>query len=259
MNLKNATVPALERALNIVEYLAQESQPVTLKTLSAALDIPMSSAFRLIKNLTHRGYVQELEGSQASYILGDQIVALAISHERGSSIRIKAMPYMNELSAKLDQTVQLAVMRNGNLLYIDQVLSHSTVSVSIVAPLYTPLNIHTSAAGKLLFSYLEPTEQENFLKKINFIPSTKYTITDPVQFREEAMSSRKQGYSVDKEEYAIGIGCIAVPVFSRETCVACLGITGSITNYQDPDNFQYMLSHLQKAARELSDSLYFYS
>ena len=257
--VKNATVPALERALNIVEYLAEAARPVTLKTLSAQLGIPMSSAFRLIKNLTNRGYVRELDGGQATYVLGDRITTLALRNERGGSLRMKALPYMNDLSARLDQTVQLAVMRNEELLYIEQVLNDSTASVSVVAPLYTPLNIHTSASGKLLFGYQTPEMQERCLAKMSFAPATGNTITDPVQFWREAQISVERGYAVDDEEYAVGIGCLAVPIFKRGACVACLGITGSIANYKISSQFDNMLRTLQSVARELTDSLYFQS
>lgn len=258
MKVQNSTVPSLERALNILEYLAKANCPITLKTLSEDLNIPISSAFRLIKNLVNRGYVHEFMGGQANYMLGAQITSLAISHEQGISLQSKAAHHMQMLAAELNQTVQLAVMKRGTLLYISQSLSVSPTGVNIVAPLYTPLNVHTSAAGKILFSYLSTEQQASCLKKIPFSRATEKTITDPKTFIEETNMSRKRGYAVDMEEYANGIGCIAVPIFSRDNCIAALGITGSSHNYYNLERFSFMLKRLQEFGKSLSESLFFY-
>lgn len=256
MEVQNATVPALERALNILEYLAKASRPVTLKTLAEELSIPISSAFRLIKNLVNRGYVKEHMGGQTTYMLGEQISSLAVSHEQGISLQAKAAPYMQRLAAELKQTVQLAVMKNNTLLYIDQ--SSSPSNISVVAPLYTPLNVHTSAAGKILFSYLPQDQQIKCLQKMRFPRITEKTITDAETFVAETVLSRQHGYAVDLEEFSSGIGCIAVPIFSRETCIAALGLTGGVTNYYNQEQFSFMLQRLQESATSLSKSLFFY-
>lgn len=257
MEVQNATVPALERALNILEYLAATGHPVSLKTLSKDLNIPIASAFRLVKNLTNRGYVQESANGQAAYELGEQLTALATLRDRGNSLFSKAAPYMRSISAALGQTAQLAVMRQGTLTYIGQVLSDAPDTVSVVAPLYTPLNIHTSAAGKVLFSFLSVQEQDLYLKTIPFTPATPKTITDPAVFKRETAQVRAQGYGLDNEEYAIGIGCMAVPIFQNNVCISALGITGAIAAYRDKKTFTHMLQMLQTCARELSDSLLF--
>ena len=69
MNVQNSVVPALERALNIIEYIAAHSEPVTLKPITTDLCIPSASAFRLIKNLVSRGYVSENSGAHMTYCL----------------------------------------------------------------------------------------------------------------------------------------------------------------------------------------------
>jgi IclR family acetate operon transcriptional repressor len=258
MKPQNVTVPALERALNILEYLSRASRPVPLKTLAEDLIIPIASTFRLIKNLVNRGYVKEHAGRQTTYVLGGQIFSMAASHEQGISLQAKAEPFMRELADKLKQTVQLAVMKNGTLLYIGQTLSASATNINVVAPLYTSLNIHTSAAGKILFSYLSQEQQAICLQKMQFSRATEKTITDAGTFITETIMSRQQGYAVDLEEYSNGIGCIAVPIFSKDTCIAALGITGSISNYNNQERFSFMLQHLKESGKRLSQALFFY-
>jgi len=152
----------------------------------------------------------------------------------------------------------LAVMKGGTLLYISQALSNAPGSLSVVAPLYTPLAAHTSAAGKLLFGALSPQEQDLLLPRMDFTPATPHTITDPERFRQEANRAWQRGWGADEEEYALGIGCLAVPLFSQDTCVGALGITGGAGAYQDPARREEMLKSLRETAGQLSRSLFFY-
>lgn len=258
MEVQNSTVPALERALNILEYLSQKDGPVSFKQIAEDLSIPPASAFRLIKNLVNRGYVREQTNGQSVYALGDQITMLALMMERGATLPTKAAPYMQALSAELGQTTQLAVLQQGTLLYIGQVMADSPGQARVVAPLYTPLNIHISAAGKVLFSHLTKEEQRQCLRKITFSPATEKTIRNSASFLKEIAAVRAQGYALDDEEYAVGIGCMAVPIFRHEQCIAAIGITGGIAAYHDPVRFAQMLQTIQKAAEGLSKALTFY-
>ena len=254
--MENTSVPALERALNILEYLAQVRQPVSLNHLVKELNIPVSSAFRLVKTLEARGYLERLGSDPVSYRLGERLVSLAATREQGATLSGKAVPYMQDLAAALDQTVQLAVIKNGTLMYIAQTLSPKS-GITIYAPLYTPLDVHTSAPGKILFAYLEQEQQEAMLRAIRFTRTTANTIIDPERFVREASDSRSRGYALDNEEYAIGVGCLAVPVFCRDTCAAALGLTGPIAEYRDEQRFRLMLRTLRDAADRLSRSLFF--
>jgi len=256
METQNTPVPALERALNILEYLARVRQPVQLNPLAKELDIPISSAFRLVKTLENRGYLERQGGEPASYCLGERLVSLAATREQGGSLSGKADPYMRDLAAELGQTVQLAVIKNGTLMYIAQALSPKR-NITVFAPLYTPLDVHTSASGKILFAYLDGEQQRHMLETIHFTRPTANTITDPERFTREATASRSRGYGLDSEEYAEGIGCLSVPIFCRDTCVAALGITGPIAEYRDGQRFQSMLRTLQDTADRLSRSLFF--
>lgn len=77
MDVKNSLVPALDRALNILEYLASRQEAATLKQIAGDLDIPSASAFRLLKNLANRGYVKETSSGQTAYCLGYKLLQLS--------------------------------------------------------------------------------------------------------------------------------------------------------------------------------------
>ncbi len=254
MNVQNSVVPALERALNIIEYIAAHNEPVTLKQIATDLCIPSASAFRLIKNLVSRGYVSENSGSHMTYDLGARFMSIASSYERNSSLHLAAKPIMLSLATQLGQTVQLGIWKNSTLIYIDQ--AFSSAPLSITAPLYEPVSINTSASAKIILPLLPEEEKINAINACDFRKLTDNTITDKVTFMEEICKSHEQGYGFDNEEFAVGIGCLAVPIYDNiRNCIGSLGITGSIQSYQKEDIFKHMLSVLREASSKITQNL----
>lgn len=254
MNIQNSIVPALERALNIIEYIAAQNEPVTLKQISTDLDIPSASAFRLIKNLVTRGYVSELNGGHMTYILGDKFMSIASACERNSSLHLAAKPVMLSLANQVGQTVQLGIWKNGCLIYIDQ--AFSSAPLSIIAPLYEPIPLNTSASAKVLLGFLPEKERTEAIASCPFQKLTVNTITNKDTFIKEIENSRTCGYGYDNEEFSVGIGCLAVPILDRRNnCIGAIGTTGSIQEYQNPSTFQKMLIALQDASAQITQGL----
>lgn len=127
---------------------------------------------------------------------------------------------MLSLAAQLGQTVQLGIWKNGCLIYIDQ--AFSSAPLSIIAPLYEPVQINTSASAKIMLSLLPDAECQNALTTCKFHRLTDNTITDKTAFMEEIKKSRFCGYGYDDEEFAVGIGCLAVPIYDGQKNVLVL-------------------------------------
>ena len=53
-NLENPVVPAVNRALNILEFVAKAREPVSIKQVAQSLELPNTTAFRIVK-LIHTG------------------------------------------------------------------------------------------------------------------------------------------------------------------------------------------------------------
>ena len=254
MDVKNSLVPALDRALNILEYLASRQEAATLKQIAGDLDIPSASAFRLLKNLANRGYVKETSSGQTAYCLGYKLLQLSHACYRNLSLQETARPFLLRLADRLGQTVQLAFLQNRQVIYVDQVFS--SAPLSIVAPLYTPLAVNTSASAKILLSFLSVREQEAILNQQPLTGSTPRTITDKTALLEEIQRSGRQGYGFDNEEFAPGIGCIAVPILDGDgACLAALGITGPILQYQDPGKRSAMVDALLQCSAGITARL----
>jgi DNA-binding IclR family transcriptional regulator len=247
-------VPAVQRALDIFEYLGNQNKPMTLKEISIYLQIPSVSTFRIVKYLCSRGYLKEDSNVQGRYSLGFQLLHLAHLMSKCFDLSNIGIESMRKLAEESGQTAQLAVLQENGVMYINQILPQKPVN--IIAALRTVLSVNISASGKVLVAYLEAKEQEEFLKKIELERRTPNSIFEKEQFYKELQAVREKGFGFDNEEYARGIGCLAAPIFDYTgKNVAAVGITGQISDYQDETNLKYLKRLVLATAQEISASM----
>ena len=254
MNEEIVIVPAVMRALNIIEALFSDSEPKSLSDLSRELNIPTASLFRIMKNLASREYVNVLEGSPLRYTIGHKPFQLVTDYRNRVDKKSIIKPIMQELTTRTNQTAQYAVFQNGQFLYIEQALS--AAELNVLAQLYTPLEINTSAGAKILLANLPKDIREQYLSGVTLRKRTVHTIDSMEELKAELELSRKRGYGFDNEEFTIGIGCMAVPVFDSDgQCCGAIGVTGYIEDYRTPENFEYIRRCLLEASTEIHRKL----
>lgn len=248
-------VPAVGRALDILEFLGTSDTPQTTKEISKALHIPPTSTYRVVKYLCRRGYIDEDTNLDGRYSLGLQVLHLArLVKERHLDLRTAALHPIRRLAQETGQAAQLGVLHEYGVMYIDMVLP--ATPVSIIAPLRTVLPINVSASGKVLVAYLPSREREDFLLNASLATQTAKSITSKSELAEELRRVRELGYATDSEEYARGIGCLATPVFDDSgTVIAAVGITGHVSDYEGNKQLARLIQLVQKAAAEISRAI----
>jgi DNA-binding IclR family transcriptional regulator len=249
---KKNRVPAVERAIDILEFLIGRNEAVSIKELAESLKIPKVSVFRIMKSLESKGYVHN-QGKTGLYVLGTKIVSIGTALSRDANLSQIANPYMFDLARRTGQTVQLGILFEYQIMYIDQI--RTTDALTLIVPNRKPFAVNTSAGGKVLVSNLEPERMQEFLDKTVLEANTPNAIVDKQRFFEELVKVKKQGYAIDDEEFARGIRCIAAPVHNNagET-IASLGITGHTREITD-DRIATMVNDTLEIAREISTNL----
>lgn len=248
------TIPAVAKALDILEYIAQRESAASAKDIATDLDIPVATVYRTIKYLCWRNYLKETNNGDGRYILGSQIISLAHQLTLQRDLIHLAKPFMRELAAKSNQTAQLGILQNHQVMYIEQALP--TQPVNIIAALRTGIPVNVSASGKVLVAHLPEGERRAFLSQATLAPNTPDSIVNLEQFEQELRQVVAQGYGLDREEFARGIGCIAAPILDYRGHVgAAIGITGHINDYLDPEHIQKLIQLVMGAAEKISNSL----
>lgn len=243
-NIYESIVPAVDRALSILEYIGNNTESVCIKQIASDLYIPKTSVFRIIKQLFVRGYLEEDSNKPGYYHLGFKVLTLSSGVPNMNDLRQIAHKDMNNLAVKSKQVVQLGILHDCNVSYVDQILPPNPVV--FYSALFSVLPVNISAAGKVLTAFAPRDINEYILKKSKFVQKTSNTVFNKKTFIAELDKVREQGYAEDNEEFAVGIGCLAAPIFNHEKkCIASIGLTGGIESYHGKSKVEILQLLLQ--------------
>jgi IclR family transcriptional regulator, KDG regulon repressor len=221
---KRYLVPAIKRAFDLIELLAQQDSGLTISEIRLQMGLPLSSVATIVYTLHDLGYLERDPAS--SYRLSVKLFGIARRALDRVDIVSQCHGLLEEAVRESGLTGHLAVLRDGESMYIDRVQSDGFVQVSTYVGLRWPA--HTSAAGKVLLAFLPKPELEKTLTQLKFKKLTPQTITSrPVLARQLATIVRT-GYSWERNEGEMGLGCVAAPLFGpRHELVAAMSLTGT--------------------------------
>lgn len=197
------------KGIVILEALAALQQPATLAQLMQITGMPKASLHRTLAIFEEAGLVAREPGGR-TYAPGDRLSRLAmatLTHDTVSAIRHSIL---RKLVADLGETCNLAVLKRGELFYLDRVEANWALRLHL--PPGTVLPPHCSASGKLLLAFKAPEERAKLLENLPLEQFTHRTITDRDLLESELERIVSTGYAIDNEEYVLGVSCVAVPV-----------------------------------------------
>jgi DNA-binding IclR family transcriptional regulator len=200
------------KALDVLDMVARHGQPVRFSDLLAEADFPKATLYRLLQTLTHQGMLS-LDPNSGTYALGMRLVRLAHAAWAQSSLAPIARPYLDELAAKTGETIHLAQMDLGQVLYVDKRNAARPVDMFAQAGKVGPA--YCTGVGKAMLAYLPPEALEDALARQSFHRHTANTLASRAALVEELKAIRARGHAWDREEHEAGIICCAVPILSR--------------------------------------------
>ncbi|GIP39928.1 IclR family transcriptional regulator [Paenibacillus sp. J31TS4] len=204
-------VPALDKAIAIIETLAVHDTPLGVSELCKMVEIPKTSVFFILNTLEQHQYI--FKSAEGKYSLGSKFITIGLSALNRLDIRDRALSVMEELMNETGFTVHLAVPDQYEAMYLAKVENQAFVKFSTYIGQRQPL--HASGVGKAIAAFL-PAEQVEEAIRVKGLPEkTERTITNRQDFLTQLEIIRQQGYSVEDEEGESGIRCIGAPVFDH--------------------------------------------
>ena len=211
------------RALDLLDMLAARTDGLSFADLGRALEVPKSSLHELLTVLVERSYV-EYDPGRRTYALGIRTWENGQAYLRHHDLVSVARPVMDQVVARLNETVQLAVLDGIENVYLAKVdCSHPLRLQSEVG---RRLHAHATGLGKVLLAALPESERRKRLNDRALPGFTPRTITDLSLLLDELARVRGRGFGLDHEEYTPGLRCVAVPVRGHHgTVVAALSVS----------------------------------
>jgi len=246
-------VPALERALDVIDLLASNDRDLSFSEILDSLNIPRPSLARILKTLTDRGLITKA-GERGLYRLGMKLLYLGNRIESKLKLRSVALPFMQELSSKTEKTIELSTLDRDQLILIDQIEGNEGVRLfSRIGSAYP--YFHALASGKIYLSHMEKEKRKDALNKIGIPKVTKHTITDVDQLEEELSIIMKNGYAFEDQELREGVRRVVAPIYDCHGGLAgCIGIASTIFSLKYEDR-EYLGRMVKEVAHKISSDM----
>ncbi|MBN1858801.1 IclR family transcriptional regulator [Candidatus Bipolaricaulota bacterium] len=220
---------AIEKALRLLEELANSGTGLSLTGLSQRLSFPLSTTSRILSSLVEMGYVRKSEGV---FLVGYGILRLRAMCAEDSVLEQLARPHLMELEAKTGLTTNLAIRDGLRGILIAIVKGSKNLVINNNLGKATPL--HASGLGKCLLAFSPLREAEVIGKTLDFTAFTEHTITDEARLKAALSDIRRAGYALDDEEHTSGIRCVAAPInVSHSGRIAAVSVSGLAAQMQD--------------------------
>jgi IclR family KDG regulon transcriptional repressor len=201
---------SLDRAVQILRFLAEKGDAVSLTEIAETTEIPASSAHRVLSSLQAHCFVVQ-EGRR--YRLGFALVPLAQSALRNLSEHGDVTPYLAEVRDRCNEVSSICTLVENLVvcLLVSSVVNEPYRTQFFIRPgQIMPFN--GSASGKAILAYQDPDKIEAVISETQFTAYTAKTITDPEKFKQHLKLIRDQGYALCEEELEVGVSAVAVPI-----------------------------------------------
>jgi DNA-binding IclR family transcriptional regulator len=242
-------VPAIARAVDILEFLAHSRRGLSISEISRNLQIPKSSTYLALATLEKKGFLQR-NAQSGKYSFGPKLVSLSRRVLEHLDLREVARPFMNALMIKTGSVVHLAVLERNEAVLIDRVEpAGQSAGADWVG---RRLDINCTGVGKALAAFLSEEQFDTLITAKQFARHNDNTIVSIRDLKKELARVREQGFAVDDEEDEIGLRCIGVPILdAHQTPIAAISLAG--TTEQIPFEKVHGLANvLTETARDIS-------
>ena len=242
---------ATARSFAILEHVAAARTPVDVLDIIASLKLPKATAYRLVDWFVTQGYLSR-EPGRRRLIVGPKLTNLAFGALSSSMRHDTPHVVLQRLVHTLNETCNIGTLLNGEVVYLDRVeAEHWPLRLHYTSGSRVPL--HCSAIGKLFLALAPSPRRRRLLQSLELRQFTESTITESAKLDTELRQIRKEQVSFDRQEYLVGVVCMAVPVLGKNgEMLAALAIQAPEAR-MNVQNARRHLPALRHAAGELAE------
>ncbi|GJF03327.1 MULTISPECIES: IclR family transcriptional regulator [Pseudonocardia] len=203
------------RVLDLLAAFSADRPRLTLTELATRAGLPLSTAHRLVGELTAWGALER--GDDGRYHVGLRLWEVGALAPRSLGLRETAMPFLEDLYEVTRQNVQLAVLDGTEVVYLERLAGRASVHVLTRVGLRLPL--HATGVGLVLLAHADPELRERVLAG----PLRRYTektVCDPEELRRMLADVRTTGVAISDRQIELISLSVAAPVSGPDGTVA---------------------------------------
>ncbi len=236
------------KALDVLDQVASYGRPVRFGELLEKSDFPKATLYRFVQTLTNQQMLTHEPATQ-TYRLGVRLLELAHSAWSQSTMAPIARPHLRSLAVEVGETIHLAQMHNGQVIFIDKYRTadqfETLAQTGMIAPSYC------TGVGKAILAFLPPEQLDQAILQQAFHPYTSATLKDACSLIQDLEVVRKQGFAFDREEHQTGVISIATPILSSTNKVLGALSIATSTNRHSLASLESFLPQLIDTAKKI--------
>lgn len=199
---------AVERAVQVLNILAEHPGGLSLVDLARTSGIPMTTLHRLLRVLRGASLVGETAGGL--YVVGVGTVVLARAFLEGVDLRQVGRPEMAEVVQQTGETCHLGILASVHIVYLEKIDSpHPVRMYSRVGGTNPALS---TAIGRAVLAHSPQSVVDEVVEGSRRLFGIQ---TDLQQLDDLLAEVRRKGFSTDLQENEMGICCVGAPVFDH--------------------------------------------
>lgn len=249
---KDAPIPveSVRRALRVLRCFDVEHRRLGVSDIARELTMHKSTVHRLLAALESEGFVRQFDDRR--YTLGWIVFELGAALKIPERVREVVLGELEALVVATGETAHLAILDEGEVLYIEKVESPYNLRMPSAVGRRVPL--HCTALGKVLAAGLDPITMSRHMHTRPLEAFTLQTMTNPCDVQQEIKRVREQGFALDREEIEEGLMCVAAPVVD-ENGVTCAAVSIAGPTSRMSRNLDSHTMAVQTACQNISRQL----
>jgi IclR family transcriptional regulator, acetate operon repressor len=232
---RDGGVQSVDRALSIIETLAEDDEGYRLSDLAVRTGLSTSTVHRLLATLEKRRFVR-FDRYESKWHVGAQSFCVGATFVRRRNFTAQAMPYLRKLRDQTRETANLAVVDDQSIIVLTRIESREIMrSLTKVGGRVAMV---ASGVGKAVLATYPDQDVNAIICRQGMPRLTEKSIVRPGELLRELELVRQRGYAVDDEEARMGLRCIAAVVFNDcgepLAAISVSGMTSRITDERLP-------------------------
>ncbi|MEK6571744.1 MAG: IclR family transcriptional regulator [Bacteroidota bacterium] len=210
-------VPAIQRAVQVLEVLATSQKDATLSELCKITKVPKSSLFRILITLEAEKMVHQ-DHERKKFSLGTKLLELGSAKLGQIDLSTTARPFLERLARETQECVYLGVLDHGQVILLQHIDNRDMWK--IVTRLGDTSPAHCTAIGQVLLAGLPEDEVSRIASEKGLKRYTKKTITSEARLQKRLEEVRSNGYAIVDGEYKSDLCAVAAPIRDHTRNVA---------------------------------------
>ena len=243
---KDAKKPRIQTAARtsmvLQEVARAGAKGIASKDIADRLKLPRQVVYHLVHTLVSINMLRR--GQSNSYVLGLAVASIAHGFRKQLSSSDSIQDIAREVAESIGESSYVVGWLDDEIVVLASARGSAAVSATVLSP-GTAGDAHARASGKLLLAMSGKDDVERYLQKHGMARLTGNTITDRRELSAELKRIEQTWVSCDREEYALGLSCMAIPLGRVPTPLA-IGVSAPT------DRFKANALHYEAQLRMIS-------